>query len=158
MPKHKGPQRPFLSLPGGALRQGLAATLYQADVFIERRQWARAREVLDALADEHPQSTEVFARMMHVTGAQNDVQAYLLAADRMIRLTPDDPDLALALGDAYALNLRPALAVRQFEQFLERWPSHADAPAVRRKADELLAAIQGAPIEMKISLGCYKIR
>lgn len=151
MPKQKGPQRPSLGLPGGALRQGLVAALYQADVFIERRQWARAREVLDALADAHPQSTEVFARMMHVSGAQNDVQAYLLAADRMIRLTPDDPDLVLALGDAYALNLRPALAMRQYQQFLKRWPSRADAPAVRRKADELLAAIQGAPVEMGIA-------
>jgi tetratricopeptide (TPR) repeat protein len=62
---------------------------------------------------------------------------------------PDNPDITLALAGSYLSNVRPALALRMFRHFLDRWPEHPRAGEAR----ETVAALEAHLDELLADLG-----
>lgn len=150
MPQPKGPQWPSFGRSGGAAPPALQAGLAQADALIQRRQWLKARQILDPLAEQFPKSPAPLERLLNIMADQHDWAGYLRTAERLAQLVPDEPLVGLALGNAYALNGRPALAVRQYQRFMARWPAHEEAPALRLKVAELIELLSPAREELGV--------
>jgi tetratricopeptide (TPR) repeat protein len=98
-----------------------------------------ARDVLEALADQRPRDVDVLTLLVNVYFDLHDLRGYQAAVERLLRITPNDVDLTLALGGAYLANLYPALALRTFRRALERWPDDDRAPEVCTQITDLEA-------------------
>src|SRR5207237_126887 len=61
-----------------------------------------------------------------------DTRTQQSVGERLVALRPNEPLLRLALASAYFQGSRPALALRTFHTFLDRWPNHPDADKVRQ--------------------------
>lgn len=109
----------------------LLVELGEVETMRRRKQWAEMRQALAALDQRYPNNVDVLTGLVNLAYDLKDTQAYQRAAERLIALKPDDPDVTLGLAGAYMTNLHPALARRTFRRFLERWPDHARAAEVR---------------------------
>jgi tetratricopeptide (TPR) repeat protein len=98
---------------------------------MRRGQWKQAREVLESLDEQYPNRADVLAALATLYHVTQDLPNYLLACTQLSQLQPDDSDITLMLAGAYVANLRPILALRTFQQFLDRWPNHHRADEVR---------------------------
>jgi len=114
--------------PPAQLLKGLA----EADELMRRRKAAEARDILDSLDRRYPNHPDVLGMLVNVNYDLHDMEDYQNACERLIRLTPGDPDVNLGLAGAYLSNVRPVLALRTFQRFLERFPEHPRAGEVRK--------------------------
>src|ERR687886_1422217 len=103
--------------PVRAQPRQLLAGLEEATALMDRKRWNQAHNLLTDLDRRYPNQPNVVALLMDVAFEQKDMQAYQRAAERLLRLTPDDPEVMLALAGAYLTNVRPALALRTFRRF-----------------------------------------
>jgi tetratricopeptide (TPR) repeat protein len=133
--KKRRPERPS----GRSASLNLLRRLEEVDALLRRQQWGPARELLEELDRRYPHRQEVLVGLVNVYYHLKDFRHYQTACERLLPLTPDDPDLVLMLAGAYLSNVRPALAVRTFQRFLARWPDHPDAGKARQTATELEA-------------------
>jgi len=62
----------------------------------------------------------------------------LRALSKLHELRPNDPELTLGLVGINLLEIHPALAVTNFQEFLRRWPDHPEAPETRKSVTTLL--------------------
>ena len=123
--------------------------LEQADALIQRKRWDEALEVLQSLDRRYPNRPEVLTELVNLYHDLQDMRGYQEACERLVKADPNNPDLALALAGSYAANARPALAMRAFRRFLERWPDHQRAGEVRKT----LTNLEGIMREMLADLG-----
>ncbi len=138
MAKKKSP--PKLALP--TLSRRLLDGLGLADQLMEREAWPAARDHLDELAGRFPNEADVWARLVNVEYALDDLSGYQRAAERFLALAPRQHDLRPALAAAYVTTGLPTLALRTLRDFLRLAPDHAQAAEAR----ELLAELeQGMP-------------
>ena len=145
MPKKKRRvRRKFLK----AVPEGLIIGLDQAQSLMNRKRWLEARTALEELDRRYPNRPEVLTDLVNVNYELNDIHHYQWACARLLKVEPNDPEITLALAGSYLLNFRPALSLRTFRQFLERWPDHERADEVRQnvasieeKMDELLSEL-----------------
>ena len=114
-----------------------AEGLGEADSLMRHKRWAEARDLLEALARRAPRDVEVLVDLVNVSYELQDWRGYQRAAERLITLTPDDPELTLGLAGAYLSNIHPALALRTFRRFLDRYPGHGRADEVRKTVADL---------------------
>ncbi len=139
--RRKAPPR-----PAQRLLQGLA----EAEDLMEQKRWADARQRLEELVQRYPAQPELLHALLDVYHELNDMEAYQEVAEQLVRLEPDDPDLALALAGAYLIGGRLLHAARAFERFLERWPDHPEAAETRQMAalleKELPQALSELPV------------
>jgi len=136
MPKKRHARQsaaPVVIRPPAQLLKGLA----EADGLMRRKKPAEAREILDSLDRRYPNNPDVLGMLVNVNYDLHDMLRYQNACERLIRLTPGDPDVNLGLAGAYLSNVRPVLALRTFQRFLERFPEHPRAGEVRKTAAEL---------------------
>ncbi|MBI3973512.1 MAG: tetratricopeptide repeat protein [Chloroflexi bacterium] len=111
--------------------------LAEVDALIRRKQWHEARDLLRALERRYPHRTDVLERLLTVCHELKDVREYERAAERLLKLTPDNPELVLALAGAYSASAHPALALQTFKRSLRQWPEHAQADKARQAVAEL---------------------
>jgi tetratricopeptide (TPR) repeat protein len=111
--------------------------LGEADDLIRRGQWSQARHLLEELDRRHPPTKTVLLALAHVYNGLKERSFYLGVVERLHALAPGSADFALMLAEAYLVNTRPALALRAFRHFLERWPDDPRAAEVRRTSDEV---------------------
>jgi tetratricopeptide (TPR) repeat protein len=111
--------------------------LEEADDLIRRGQWSQARPLLEELDRRYPPTKTVLLALAHVYHALKEGSLYLGVAERLHALAPGDANFALMTAEAYLVNMRPALALRAFRRFLERWPDDPRAAEARRTADEV---------------------
>lgn len=107
-----------------------------------QRKWDQARDLLQDLDRRYPNRAEVLAGLLNVYYELGDVTSYQFACQRLVSLRPDDPDLRLMLAGSCMENVRPALAIRNFRCFLERWPDDVRAPDVRKTVAGLEAEME----------------
>lgn len=125
--KHTGTRSAPRGIPP-PLYDGLGKA-YRLD---RQREWDQARDLLQDLDRRYPNRAEVLAGLLNVYYELGDVTSYQFACQRLVSLRPDDPDLRLMLAGSCMENVRPALALRNFRCFLERWPDDVRAPDVRK--------------------------
>src|SRR4051794_10953754 len=90
--------------------------LVEASALLQQKRWAEARDILEALVQRFPRRVDLLSELVNVNYELHDTRAYQRACERLIELTPDDPDLNLGLAGAYLTNVRAFLALRAFRR------------------------------------------
>lgn len=131
-----------------ATRKDLYRGLYEADKLMASEKYLEARGALQELDHRFPDNEDVLRGLTTACHGLRDTHGYQHAIERLSKLAPDDPEVALGLAGAYMTNLKPILALRSFRRFLERWPDDERAAEVgetiatlKRIASERLSAL-----------------
>src|ERR1043166_2678586 len=111
----------------------LIEALQEADSLTRRRRWIEARDLLEPLQVRHPGRVDVLTLLLSVYYELGDMDRYQIGCERLLKLTPNDPDVMLALAGAYMTNVRPVLSICTYRRFLERWPDHERADEIRQR-------------------------
>ncbi len=109
----------------------------EAAALVQRKRWVEAREILEDLVNRYPKQVDLLAELINVNYELKDTRRYQEACGRLLKLTPNDSEILLALGGSYLANVRPALALRTFRRFLEHFPEHDRAAEVRKTVAKL---------------------
>ncbi len=145
MPKNKSRFR-SLSTPG--LSRQLSEHLDQARDLASRKRYAEALDLLESLLQRSPNRDEILTALVNVSLDAGDQARYLQYIDRLSKLRPDDPDIALGLAGSYLQNAYPVMAARAFRRFLSRWPDHPRAAEVRSTLTDLQQHLAGLLAEV----------
>jgi Flp pilus assembly protein TadD len=116
---------------------------------MRRKRWAEAARVLEALEERDRGRAEVLTLRVLAYSELQDSKRCQWTCERLLKIQPDDPDITLALAGSYLSNAHPALALRTFRHFLDRWPEHPRAGEAR----ETGAALEAHLDEMLADLG-----
>ncbi len=127
-----------------AMPRPLASDLARAEDLIDDEEWEEAEAILRDLDRRYPNRAVVLTHLLNLAYNRRDNGGYLDVAERLVRLTPDDPDLTWGLAGAYMLNRFLASALRTYRRFLERWPGHERAAEARDVAQDLEAMLAEA--------------
>lgn len=92
--------------------------LRRAEELLDQERAAEAQEILSDLDRRFPNNPAVLTLLVNTSYDLKDFVAYEHASERLLRLTPDDPDVARGLAGAYMLNTRPIHALRAFRSFV----------------------------------------
>lgn len=114
-----------------------------------RMKMAEAQTLLVELNRQFPDREEILAPLALTHYHLNQLPAYLMYCIQLNRLLPNDAEHRLALGEAYLMNGRIALAALAFRQFLARWPGHEEAA----RAQERLNRIESGLSKIMAQLG-----
>ena len=109
----------------------LLAGLDEVDELMFRRDFVTADEILDELAERWPNRSEILNRQVNVCRELGDDPGLLRAAERWMRLAPNDPDVAAQWCWALAFGSLPGLTTLAIRRFLERWPFHEKSAGLR---------------------------
>jgi tetratricopeptide (TPR) repeat protein len=120
----------------------LLAELAEAETLMTGRRWIEARDLLESLHGRYPGRVDVLTLLVNACYELQDLRRYLVACERLVRLTPNNPEVTLALAGAYVLNVRPVQALLTFRRFLDRWPGHDGADRARQTVAELEARME----------------
>lgn len=120
-------------------RRRLLKGLQEVDQLMQRKRWPEARDRLEDLDQRYPRRPEVLTGLVNAYYELQDIERYQYACERLLQVDSGNVDAALSLAEAYLTNLRPALALRAFRRFLQRWPDHERAAEVRETVAELEA-------------------
>jgi tetratricopeptide (TPR) repeat protein len=120
----------------------ISQNLAKAESLMQRKKWDEAREVLVGLEKRYPNNVDVLSMLVNLSLDQNDMQKHQRYIERLARLEPDEPDILLGLAGSYLKNLRPALALRTFRRFLEKWPDHSRAKQAQQTVADLEANLE----------------
>jgi len=123
--------------------------LDDADRLMRKKRWVEARDLLEDLNRRYSGRPEALTYLVNVYYELHDIVNYQRACEQLVRADPHNSDAALGLAGAYLSNIRPMMALRAFQRFLERWPDHERAAEVRTTAVEL----QGKMAELLAELG-----
>lgn len=121
----------------GRLPEPLLSGLARVDGLIEAGQLDQGEELLVQLDRRYPGQPEVIGRIMNLALEAGDMAVYTAAAERLSKLLPGDPEIALAVAGGYLSTQRIALAQRAFAAVATRWPNHAHAAEARARAESL---------------------
>ncbi len=127
------PARQVIRVPGAVV---------EAAKLTEQRRFVEARDLLLSALPRYPTNVTLLTELLNASYDSRDMSTYELAAERLLKLTPEDPALTLGLAGAYLSNLRPALAHRTFQRFLKRWPDHPQAAEARKTSAEMAEIVR----------------
>lgn len=129
----------------------LLSGLSEVEALVRDKQWPQALQRLEALDRRYPHQAEVLATLANVCYELQDIRRYQHACERLLRIDPDNADAALGLAGSYLRNVRPALALRAFRHFLDRWPDHVRADEVRKTLATLGPQMDGVLADLGLS-------
>jgi tetratricopeptide (TPR) repeat protein len=133
--KKRRKKHPFFRAAPEPLIEGLE----EAEGLLSEGRWGEAREVLEGLDERYPNRMEVLGGLLNVYAEVKDMARHQRTVERLVALSPPDPELTQVLASSYLLNFRPALALKTMREFVERWPEHEDAARVRNEIVSLSA-------------------
>jgi tetratricopeptide (TPR) repeat protein len=111
--------------------------LDEAERLSESGRHIEAHTLLELLNRRFPNRQDILAALYNECIFMNDVRGVLRTAAKLIRFDPDDPDLTFSLAGAYMGTERPAMALRTFRRFIERWPESEQADYARDTISKL---------------------
>ncbi|HXG92785.1 MAG TPA: tetratricopeptide repeat protein [Blastocatellia bacterium] len=123
--------------------------MMRAEELLDQGQPLEARKLLASLNLKFPNRPEVLGLLANACIDLNDIESYQGCCERLLEITPDDPDVVMGLAGSYMMTLRPTLALRMFRRFVDRFPDHPAAGEVRESA----ARIEEGTREMLSELG-----
>lgn len=125
--------------------------LAQAQVLLDQGSLNEASQLLEPLANR-PGMQEVALRMLSTVYTElGDRVRILHACERLQHIAPNDPDVHLALTEAYVNNARMILALRSGRSFLERWPQSEDADDMRTLVGAMEVELRSIAAEVGLS-------
>ena len=124
---------------------------YEAQELLEKGRAAQALEILLELERAYPNTIEVLGQMVNAYYDLHNHDEYEHAVRRLIRLQPHDADLNFALAGAYMVNMRPALAMRIFQDAIRRWPAHPRAAEAAKHLPHLEAMLRDQTRDLNLS-------
>ena len=130
----------------GSTQRLLDEGLDKAHYLLDRKRWDEAINILEDLDRRFPEQPHILAMLMEVYFSLQKMEDYERACEQLVILEPNDPDLALSLAGAYLSNGRPALALKEFQKFLNIWPDHESTEDAR-----VITAQLESSLEKKIS-------
>ncbi len=122
MPKKKAN---ILRKPTAPLPSALLTELRNADALLTQKRAPEAISLLEDLNRRYPNRAEVLTDLVNAAYETKNMPLYARAAEGLLKLTPNMPDLTLALASAHLNNTRIALAMLAVRDFPTRWPHHA---------------------------------
>ncbi len=140
MAKKKKKQQPQRAVSQSIPPRHLAK-LAEVDSLMQRKRWAEAREALNELDQRFPHNPAILIDLVNVCYELKDMEGYQYAGERLLKIDPNNADAALIVAGAYMANLRPAMALRAFRNFLQRFPDHPRAGEASQAAAELESMI-----------------
>lgn len=153
----KGRRSDYHPGPGPALMNSiprrLADGLDQATELMSDQRWLEAQELLLSLDRQYPNHPDVVGMLVNLNFELKDMFGYQAACERLVRLLPNDRDAAISLAAAYLNNALPMLALRQFRQFLTRFPDDEYAADARASVAELEVHTNEILTNLGVSLG-----
>jgi len=126
--------------------------LRKVETLIRRKRWAEAVEMLESLNHRYANRPEVLSALANTHYELGDMQRYQAVCERLLKTTPGDADLTLALARAYVKNMWPALALRTYRRFLDRWPDHSQADEARTMVAELKARMDDILVDLGLDV------
>ncbi len=102
-----------------------------ATILMAQGNWESAYSVLLDLHAARPKNVEVLEALVETTAEMGDPAEYEWALMQLSALRPNDADITLELAEAHMGNQRIVKGVNLYRRFVERWPSHAEAPRVQ---------------------------
>jgi tetratricopeptide (TPR) repeat protein len=130
-------KRPAQHAVSQSIPPRFSVTLEKVAALTQRKRWAEAQELLTDLDRRFPQQPAILIELVNVSYELKDTEEYQYACERLLKIDPINGDVALALAGAYMANLRPALALRAFQNFLQRFSDHPRAGEARQTVVEL---------------------
>lgn len=137
--------------PARPIPKQVIAELAEAERRISRGQAAAALELLRSLDQVYPNREEILSEMLRAYQELKEFRHYQSVCERLLRLLPNDPELTMALAGSCMLNVRPALALRTYQRFLECWPNHERAEEARTILAELEPELRMELVEMGLT-------
>lgn len=119
----------------------LLVKLAEVNSLMQRKRWTEAREALSDLDQRFPRNPVILIELVNVCYELKDTEGYQYAGERLLEIDPNNADAALSVAGAYMANLRPAMALRAFRNFLQRFPDHPRAGEASQTAAELESII-----------------
>ena len=101
------------------LARRLMDSLVQAETLLDQHKPVEARQVLEALETRYSNYPEVLSLLVNASYDMEDYSAYEWAIYRLSRLKRS-PEIFISLAGAYVKTYRPGLALRCFEEVLQR--------------------------------------
>ena len=129
----------------------LLSGLSEADSLMRRKRWDEALALLHHLDQRYPHRTEVLTPLLNLYYELQDTRSYQEVCERLLQITPNDPEILLRLAGAYLVNMRPMLGLRTFRHFLDQWPDHDQAGQVRGTVAELEEEVSDVLAEMELT-------
>lgn len=126
----------------------LDVALKKAEALVRRGHWQEAQAELEALEQQHPNHPEVVSLLAGVYYETGDLANCLLAWQRLSQLRPNSVEVLMTLAGICAVARFPVLALQRFQEFLDRWPDHADAAKAREAIAELEEVVQTVMTEV----------
>src|SRR5258708_17474443 len=99
--------------------------------------WTDCYARLLKLERSFPEDEVILALLSKAALALGRTRDLERAATKLHRLRPNQPESVLLLEGAYHSSARRALALRTFEQFVRRWPYHAESASVQEDINTL---------------------
>ena len=145
MSKKKRPRPHMIHTPGHGKVTAVAQELHRAEVLLARDQPEEAIHLLESLTKRTPQVTEALPLLATAYQEAGDLGSMALTLEQYLRIAPQSPDAAemlLNIAGAYTIKQYPALAVRTFHRFLDRFPDHPEAGRARAMMDAVELVLQ----------------
>ena len=122
-------------LPMAALMQ-----LNQAQTLADDDDWEGAHELLSDLNQRFPRRAEILEDLCYACVQTEDARGLQRAARALIEVAPvKEADWLPTLAQAYLMNAHPALALRTYDDYLQRFPDHELAEPTRISRDQTRA-------------------
>ncbi len=128
--------------PAPPLPSKVADALWEAKSLMRQDRAAKAAELLSEADRRHPNNPTILSVLLDAYHQMRDFEGYLRVIAQLQALTPDNPIRLLMLAAAYLVNTFPALALRAYRQFLERWPNRPEAETARAEAAKISAMLE----------------
>ncbi len=109
----------------------LLVALEDVDELMFRRKFVTASQILSELAERWPNRTEILNRQVNVYRDLEDDAGVLRAAERWMRLAPNDPEVVAQWCWTLEMASLPGLTTLAIRRFLERWPFHEKSAGLR---------------------------
>jgi tetratricopeptide (TPR) repeat protein len=122
--------------------------LREVDKLLGNERYIEARSALYELDQQFPENEDVLRALTNLCLDLNDEAGCQYATERLIKIAPDDREVALILADAYANNLLMTLAIRSYRRYLERWPDD-------ERAEKIMHMIAGLERFVSETLGKF---
>jgi tetratricopeptide (TPR) repeat protein len=120
------------------LPRNLAERLENARALIERGRYIEAEQAMEELDRRDSHHPDILSGLVYLYQQMKDHDQCCRAVYRLLKLQPYDPETHLMYAQESMFCGRLAIAQKYYQEFMKRWPDHADKKKAK-SALELLA-------------------